>query len=41
MVKHSNDYVKSETATAIDSVRIKMTILTNNLGNKYRVLGYV
>ena len=40
MVKHSNDYVKSETATAIDSVRIQMTILTN-FGNRLRVLGYV
>ena len=40
MVKHSNEYVKSETATAIDSVRIQMTILTN-LGNKLRVIGYI
>ena len=40
VVKHSNEYVKSETATAIDSVRIQMTILTN-LGNKLRVIGYI
>ena len=40
MVKHSNEYVKSETATAIDSVRVQMTILTN-LGNKLRVIGYI
>ena len=41
VVKHSNEYVKSETATAIDSVRIQMTILTDNFGNRLRVLGYV
>ena len=40
VVKHSNDNVKSETATVIDSVRIQMTILTN-FGNRLRVLGYV
>ena len=29
VVKHLNDYVKSETSTAIDSVRLQMTIWTN------------
>ena len=29
VVKRLNDYVKSETSTAIDSVRLQMTILTN------------
>ena len=29
VVKRLNDYVKSETSTAIDSVRLQMTIWTN------------